>query len=121
MSAVVYECPGEVAVHFDEAAQELLVVWQRFTGNSAVFRASLDAQAALVESGRARFVIVDASRATGAPSARDQDYLARFVSPRYRAGGVRAIVTVLSEPGTVGRKIDFVDGDMPVAEAVRGD
>ena len=37
-----------------------------------------------------------------------------------RGNVARAIVAVLTEPGTVGRKIDFVDGDTPVAEAVRG-
>ena len=44
----------------------------------------------------------------------------RSVGPA-AATSPRAIVAVLNEPGTVGRKIDFVDGDVPVAEAVRGD
>lgn len=38
-----------------------------------------------------------------------------------RGNVARAIVAVLTEPGTVGRKIDFVDGQTPVGEAVRGD
>ena len=38
-----------------------------------------------------------------------------------RGNVARAIVAVLTEPGTVGRKIDFVDGDVPVGEAVRGE
>ena len=52
------------------------------------------------------------------PDLSDSDAPQRGAS---RGNVARAIVAVLSEPGTVGRKIDFVDGDVPVAEAVRGD
>lgn len=52
------------------------------------------------------------------PDLSDSDASQREAS---RGNVARAIVAVLNEPGTVGRKIDFVDGDVPVAEAVRGD
>ena len=57
-------------------------------------------------------------RITVDPDLSDSDAPQRGAS---RGNVARAIVAVLSEPGTVGRKIDFVDGDVPVAEAVRGD
>ena len=57
-------------------------------------------------------------RITVDPDLSDSDAPQRGAS---RGNVARAIVAVLNEPGTVGRKIDFVDGDVPVAEAVRGD
>jgi hypothetical protein len=93
-AAVVYDAPGEVTVLFDEDAAEILVTWTRF-GDEAVFRASLDVQADLVGSGRARIVIVDTADSTGVPSAKDLDHLTRFVFPRYREGGLEAILTVV--------------------------
>ena len=57
-------------------------------------------------------------RITVDPDLSDSDASQRGAS---RGNVARAIVAVLNEPGTVGRKIDFVDGDVPVAEAVRGD
>ena len=57
-------------------------------------------------------------RITVDPDLSDSDASQREAS---RGNVARAIVAVLNEPGTVGRKIDFVDGDVPVAEAVRGD
>ena len=36
-----------------------------------------------------------------------------------RGNVARAIVAVLNEPGTVGRKIDFVDGDVPIEDVFR--
>ncbi|WP_088312633.1 hypothetical protein [Kineosporia sp. R_H_3] len=93
-ATVVYEAPGEVSVWFDANPAEIVVRWTRF-GDHTTFRDSLDAQADLVEAGRARFIVVDVQAATGSPSARDHDYVNRFVYPRYRAGGLAAIVTVL--------------------------
>ena len=91
---VVYDAPGEVVVSFDENAREILAVWTRF-GNEPVFFENLDVQAELVESGRAKFVIVDTEDAEGLPSAKEQDYLMRHVFPRYREGGLEAIFTVV--------------------------
>lgn len=93
-ATVVYDAPGEVTVWFDEDSQEILASWVRF-GNERVFKENLDVQAELVESGRARYVIVDVASTTGTPSAKDQDYLTRFVFPRYREGGLSAIITVV--------------------------
>lgn len=93
---VVYDAPGEVIVWFDEDAQEILVTWVRF-GDQHVFKESLDVQAELVEAGRAKYVIVDVATTTGTPSARDQDYVNRFVFPRYREGGLEAIITVVPQ------------------------
>jgi len=95
-ATVVYDAPGEVTVLFDEDATEILATWTRF-GDEKVFKDNLDVQADLVESGRARFVIVDTGRTTGVPSAKDQDYLMRFVFPRYREGGLEAILTVVPQ------------------------
>lgn len=93
-STVVYDAPGQVTVVFDEDAGEILVTWTRF-GDDKVFRASLDVQADLVGSGRARIVIVDTADSTGVPSAKDLDHLTRSVFPRYREGGLEAILTVV--------------------------
>ena len=57
-------------------------------------------------------------RITVDPDLSDSDAPQREAS---RGNVARAIVAVLNEPGTVGRKIYFVDVDVPVAEAVRGD
>ena len=95
-ATLVYDAPGEVTVLFDEDAAEILAVLDPVR-DEKVFRDNLDVQAALVESGRARFVIVDTRNATGVPSAKDQDYLMRFVFPRYREGGLEAILTVVPQ------------------------
>ena len=93
-TAVVYEVADQVAVLFDQAAQLIVARWARF-GDHDTFARSLDVQAELVEAGRARFIVVDIGETTGTPSARDHDYVNRFVYPRYRRGGLQAIVTVL--------------------------
>lgn len=90
---VVFEVPGEVLVVHDASLGEIVATWARF-GNPGTFRDCLTCQADLVEAGLARFVIVDISGATGTPSARDHDFVNRFVYPRFRRGGLRAIVTV---------------------------
>ena len=89
-------------------------------------QAKAEADEALRDSGLAWTILGPGSLTEEEPSGRitvDPDLSDSDASQREASRGnvARAIVAVLSEPGTVGRKIDFVDGDVPVAEAVRGD
>ena len=92
----------------------------------AYAQAKAEADEALRDSGLAWTILGPGALTDEEPSGRitvdpdlsDSDAPQRGAS---RGNVARAIVAVLSEPGTVGRKIDFVDGDVPVAEAVRGD
>ncbi|MBI4942102.1 MAG: hypothetical protein HY830_15260 [Actinobacteria bacterium] len=94
MATIMLEVAAQVAVLFEESAALIVVRWFRF-GDHDTFTRSLDVQAGLVEAGRARFIVVDIAEATGTPSAMDHDYVNRFVYPRYRRGGLKAIVTVI--------------------------
>ena len=96
--SVVFEVTDEVVVVLDEAATVLTATWQRWENHETV-KDCLDAQADLVEAGRAQYVVIDIQSATGAPSARDRDYIHRFVFPRFRKGGLRAIVVVRPDSG----------------------
>lgn len=98
MTTTVFEVADEVVVEHHEAASLLVVTWVRWSGHDT-FTACLDAQADVVEAGRARYVIVDIQAATGAPSAMDRDYVRRFVFPRFRDGGLEAIVIVRAGNG----------------------
>lgn len=98
MTTTVFEVADEVVVEHHEAASLLVVTWARWSGH-AIFTACLDAQADVVEAGRARHVIVDVQAATGAPSAMDHDYVRRFAFPRFRAGGLQDIVIVRARNG----------------------
>lgn len=91
---VVYDAPGEVVVTHDRAASEIVVVWTQFAPGPT-FKESLDVQADIVERGEARFIVVDTSTTRGTPSREDQEYLITSVFPRYKAVGLKAIVTVV--------------------------
>ena len=89
-------------------------------------QAKAEADEALRDSGLAWTILGPGALTEEEPSGRitvDPDLSDSDASQREASRGnvARAIVAVLNEPGTVGRKIDFVDGDVPVAEAVRGD
>lgn len=91
-ATTVFDAP-DVTVALMGTSGRIVVTWGHF-GDHAVFRAALDAQAELVETGLATTIVIDVSAATGTPSARDHDYVNRFIFPRYREGGLRAMVTV---------------------------
>jgi len=93
-ATVVFDVADQVIVLLDEPAGLIVVRWSRF-GDHDTFTRSLDVQAELIEAGRARFIVVDIGETTGTPSAMDHDYVNRFVYPRYRRGGLKAIVTVI--------------------------
>jgi hypothetical protein len=94
MSQTLYHAPGVCSATLDAVRGVITAVWHKFPGDGH-FRPSLDAQAAAVAAGKARFVIVDVRSATGVPTLEDQDYLVKSVFPAYKQGGLQAIVTLV--------------------------
>jgi hypothetical protein len=90
----IYHAAGQCEATFDAATQTIYARWDKFPAEGH-FRPCLDAQAKLVAAGRAKFVIVDVSKTTGVPLQEDQAYLVEKVFPAYKAGGLKAIITVV--------------------------
>lgn len=94
MSTVLYDAPGICSASLDAVRGVIHAVWHKFPGNGH-FRPSLDAQSHAVAAGKARYVIVDVSKASGVPTQEDQEYLVKQTFPAYKRGGLKAIVTIV--------------------------
>ncbi len=94
MAQTLYSAPGICSATFDASRGVITATWHKFPGDGH-FKPSLDAQAKLVASGQAKYVIVDVRTTVGVPAADDQEYLVKTIFPAYKRGGLRAIITLV--------------------------
>lgn len=92
---VLYESKGAVRAVLHPELKQVFVVWESFSGGH--FKPCLEAQMKAVDSGQAKFVLVDVRKTKGVPTQDDQDFLVQKTFPLFKAAGLHAIVTLVPE------------------------